>query len=122
MGLLDRIGRIIKAEISARIPDRSSAHQASTDAGYDSAQHATKSSAKSQTRSPYSEQELQYYANLEVAPGSSFADIKKSYRRLLAHYHPDRYHDDVRRQDAEELTRRLNEAYAFFEQQQRRKT
>ena len=37
----------------------------------------------------WSKKELDYYANLEVAPGSSFSSIRASYRKLLKKYHPD---------------------------------
>lgn len=59
--------------------------------------------------------EDQYYANLELAPGSSFTLIRGNYLKLIKMYHPDLYSG---REDEKELaikiTSQLNEAYAFF--------
>ncbi len=60
--------------------------------------------------------ELKYYQILEVAPGSSFEVIKKSYRRLMKMYHPDLFrNDEEKHQTALEISRQLNEAYVHFE-------
>lgn len=63
----------------------------------------------------YSSTEREYYANLEIPVGSSFADIKLSYRKLMQRYHPDRFESDsIKRRIAEEVTIKLNQAYAYF--------
>jgi DnaJ-domain-containing protein 1 len=53
-----------------------------------------------------------YYANLEVPYGSDLETVKKSYRRLMKEYHPDRYSGDPEMQElATELTQELTRAY-----------
>jgi len=60
--------------------------------------------------------EARYYANLELAPGASYAEIKAAYRGLLSKYHPDKHHGDPGRSEtAGEISRGLNEAMEYFE-------
>ncbi|MEO1272641.1 MAG: J domain-containing protein [Myxococcota bacterium] len=55
---------------------------------------------------------IQYYANLEVPYGADLATVKKSYRRLLRKYHPDKHSGDPEREQlATELTQELTRAY-----------
>jgi DnaJ-domain-containing protein 1 len=62
------------------------------------------------------DKERQYYADLELPSGASFEDIKKSYKRLMKQYHPDRFINDRTKYDsAVKLAARLNEAYSYFE-------
>jgi DnaJ-domain-containing protein 1 len=62
------------------------------------------------------------YATLEVAFAAPFADVRRSYKRLLHKYHPDRFSDDAEKQTlANEVTQRLNEAFARIERQNRRR-
>lgn len=59
-----------------------------------------------------------YYANLELAPGASYAEIKSAYRRLLRKYHPDKHLNNASKaRTAEEIAKRLNEAMDYFEQE-----
>jgi uncharacterized protein with LGFP repeats len=61
-------------------------------------------------------QEAQYYADLELPVGAPFADVKKAYRRMVKLYHPDLFQHDAKKQDiAKEVTRKINEAYEYFE-------
>jgi DnaJ-domain-containing protein 1 len=63
-----------------------------------------------------SAEEAAYYAALELKPGTGFPEIKAAYKRLIKQYHPDRFHNDpARHQTALELSKRLNEAYNYFE-------
>ena len=56
------------------------------------------------------------YATLEVAFAAPLADVKKSYKRLLHKYHPDRFSGDTEKQTlANEVTQRLNEAFDRIE-------
>ncbi len=60
--------------------------------------------------------ELAYYRDLEVYPGTSFVQIKKSYRRLVKMYHPDLFAQSPEKQEmARKVTTRINEAYCYFE-------
>lgn len=59
--------------------------------------------------------EEEYYANLELSYGSSFSEVKKSYRKLLKIYHPDNFEGDDRQNFAKEITQKLNDAYGYFE-------
>ena len=58
------------------------------------------------------EQLRQYYANLELAPGASWHEVKSAYRRLMRRYHPDRHHSDPEKAKvANELSQKLRVAY-----------
>ena len=50
-----------------------------------------------------------YYAILEVPPGATLVEIKRSYRRLVRKYHP-----DLNQQALDEHIKFLNEAYAVL--------
>ena len=61
------------------------------------------------------ERERECYANLELALGASFADVKKAYRRLIKQYHPDRFHKQPDKQLlAIEVSSKLNAAYRYL--------
>lgn len=50
--------------------------------------------------------------DLEVSIGASKEEIRRSYRRLLRKYHPDRYHNDPQRsRTAAEVTQRISLAF-----------
>lgn len=54
----------------------------------------------------------QYYANLEVEMGDDAATVKRSYRRLMRKYHPDRHSGDPERERlATEISQELTRAY-----------
>ena len=53
-----------------------------------------------------------YYANLEVPYGADKESVKKSYRRLMKKYHPDRFSESPKMQKlATELSQELTRAY-----------
>lgn len=59
-----------------------------------------------------------YYANLEIAPGASREQIKAAWKRLMKQYHPDMHSEDPKkRETANELTRRLTEAYRILDKE-----
>lgn len=59
--------------------------------------------------------EAEYYATLELQPGAGFDQIKAAYRSLMKKYHPDRFQHDQQKHDiALEVSRKTNEAYAYF--------
>lgn len=54
----------------------------------------------------------QYYANLELPFGASLDEVKRSYRRLMRQYHPDKHQaDPARRELATQLSQKLTVAY-----------
>lgn len=55
-------------------------------------------------------QVLQWYANLELAPGARLEDIDAAYERLVRKYHPERHRDPERRRAAEKLVASLESA------------
>ena len=65
--------------------------------------------------------ENEYYANLELPPGSSFEEVKRAYRRLLKKYHPDKHFGKDVSEHAEKISQRLNEAYHYFEKKHENK-
>jgi DnaJ-domain-containing protein 1 len=61
------------------------------------------------------------YATLEVSFAAPFMEVRKSYKRLLHKYHPDRFSGDGEKQAlANEVTQRLNEAFARIEKRHRK--
>jgi DnaJ-domain-containing protein 1 len=69
-----------------------------------------------QETAPPSHPLAQYYANLELKPGASRQELKNSWRRLMKKYHPDLHSkDEEKKRIADELTRRLNEAYHILD-------
>ena len=53
-----------------------------------------------------------YYANLEIPVGSDRETIKFAWKKQMKKYHPDLHSSDPeKKQIAEELTRKLNQAY-----------
>jgi hypothetical protein len=62
---------------------------------------------------PYDGKSLaRYYANLEVEMGADKATVKRSYRRLMRKFHPDRHSGDPERERlATEISQELTRAY-----------
>ena len=52
-----------------------------------------------------------YYKILELKPGATSSEIKKSYRRLALKYHPDRNQSNM---EAEEQVKWVSEAYQIL--------
>ena len=65
---------------------------------------------------PIQEMILDYFEILEVDKSSSQADIKKSYRRLAAKYHPDRNPSE----DANERFQHIQESYSVLSDPKKR--
>ena len=60
--------------------------------------------------------EEEYYALLELEVGDDFTKIKSAYKRLLKKYHPDLFKNNPEKEKtAVELTKKINEAYTYFE-------
>ena len=61
---------------------------------------------------PPAEQRRRWYKTLELEPGADFEAVRKSYRRLLRQYHPDKFAQDPEKlRAATEVTRNITEAY-----------
>jgi DnaJ-class molecular chaperone len=60
---------------------------------------------------------INYYAILEVAPGATVEQIKRSYRRLARKYHP-----DASKSATDTRMKQLNEAYAVLSDAVKRAT
>ena len=75
-------------------------------------ERARASAGQSGRRRP-SQRDLEgWYRTLETPQGAGFAEVRKSYRRLLAKYHPDRYAADPDKYAAAtEVTRKITTAY-----------
>ena len=58
-----------------------------------------------------------YYKILELQPGATNNEIKKSYRKLALKYHPDRNPDN---EDAEEQFKWVSEAYQILNDPEKR--
>lgn len=68
------------------------------------------------THNNEAKKEAEYYADLELKPGASFKEIKSAYRKLVKLYHPDLFQGDPKKKEiADEVTRKINEAYNYFE-------
>lgn len=53
-----------------------------------------------------------WYKTLELQPGADLKAVRRSYRKLLLQYHPDKFATQPEKQKvATEVTRRLTEAY-----------
>lgn len=63
-------------------------------------------------RAPAQSEVEGWYRTLEVPAGSDMATVRKSYRRLLAKYHPDKYAGDPEKYAAAtEVARKITTAY-----------
>lgn len=55
---------------------------------------------------------VRWYRTLELEPGADLAAVRKSYRRLIKQYHPDRFvRDPEKHKAATEVTRNITEAH-----------
>ena len=53
-----------------------------------------------------------WYKTLELEPGADLKTVRRSYRKLLLKYHPDKFASEPEKQKAAtEVTRKLTEAY-----------
>lgn len=63
------------------------------------------------------------YANLEVPFGADSATVRRSYKRLVLRYHPDRHAGDPERlRVATEITKKVNESFERIRAFQERST
>lgn len=84
---------------------------------YEAAQQRAGQSGGGSGRAPAQREVEGWYRTLEVPVDADFDTIRKSYRRLVAKYHPDRFADEPAKHDAAtEVTRKLTIAYNGLKQ------
>ena len=123
MSLLSRLGRVLKAEMGRRLPHVNTPYvdtpyEAPYGDASEDADRAGNASANTQSNSgsgASSQPDARiagYYLALELPFGADITAVKQAHRRLMKRYHPDRFHSEPdKAETANELTRRLNEAY-----------
>ena len=110
MSVFQRVGKVISSHIRD-IANRNSKEDQSFTKHYEY-QQATDHSSHNQT----DERESQYRANLEVNTKTNIKGIRASYKTLMKKYHPDLHAaDQNKRETAEQITKKLNEAMNYFE-------
>ena len=110
MSLFNRIKKITKAQLNASKPKIKSMIDEDSAFSYSENIHSDDYNDKK----PGIEEK--YLANLECQPGSSFAEIKAAYKRLIKKYHPDIHSQDPKKQKiAQTIVTQLNEAFDYFE-------
>ena len=110
MGIFSRIKQIVESEIGDIKSNKNSNLKTEQPLNLD---EETKTYDNS---SEYSQQELEFYANLEISPGTKLPEIKKAYKLLMKKFHPDLHdQDEDRKVYAEKICKKLNEAMAYFE-------
>jgi hypothetical protein len=116
MSLLSRLGRVLKAEVGRRLPEKptdmpfGAGTSESGTSEFDGDTFAEGHRAKQQ-HSHVDTRIAGYYAALELPFGADMTAVKQAHRRLMKRYHPDRFHASDKAETANEVTRRLNEAY-----------
>lgn len=132
MSLFSRAGKILRAELGARLsalgarlqngaePAAESGgrqrrtHRAGSGPGAGGSRRAGGGAGSSaSSSSPREDAELKgYYANLEVPYGADPATVEAAWKRLQRRYHPDLHGKDPERQKtATEIVKGLNRAY-----------
>ena len=62
-------------------------------------------------RSVYSKELQDAFAALEVPIGSDWETSHRAFRRMAQKYHPDKWHNDPKREVAEVLFNKINQAF-----------
>ncbi|MEN8264971.1 MAG: J domain-containing protein [Nitrospirota bacterium] len=115
MSLMDRLGRILRSNVSG-LKDRITHADRSFESGpADFRDNGPAFSDKAGLGTNSIEDD--YLANLELAKGTSMQEIRSAYKRLIRKYHPDLHAgDEEKREHALIITQKLNEAIDYFEQ------
>lgn len=88
------------------------AAEAAWERAYQAAQERASAGGYKRPGMSMREQREQWFRTLELDPSADYASVRKSYRRLVAKYHPDRHAGDPERyKAATEVSRRITEAY-----------
>ena len=112
MSLTRRLRRIVRAHWGALRREEGTGERLSPDDFARGAPSEETSSAETSSAETVPPEVAAAYRALEVPVGSSRAEVKTSYRRLMKKYHQDRFENDPdRRATAGEVSKRLNRAY-----------
>jgi DnaJ-domain-containing protein 1 len=112
--MLNRLFNVLRANLNAGRPGKVSAEPEYEQQERNQEQDRTQ--RQEQVNDPIKLKELEYLSNLELKEGATFDQIKASYKNLIRKYHPDKFHgNEQQRKVAEQVTSRLNEAFAYFE-------
>lgn len=82
------------------------------DRAFEAAQAKAQGNAPPPRRHNTEAERLRWYRTLELEPGATLEEVRKSYRRLLKQYHPDKFAKDPEKYKvATEVTRNITIAY-----------
>ena len=110
MSVFQRLGKVISSHIKD-LTDRQTTQNQSFTEHYEYQRVNTHSN-----HNHIDEKESLYRANLEVDTSTNIKDIRTSYKSLMKKYHPDLHASDQnKRETAEQITKKLNEAMNYFE-------
>ena len=121
MDLLRRLHRVIQSRLTSRdqrdplLDDFEPWLDLEEDSN-ESYQNARATGEQFRAETSQDPQLAQWYANLEIPYGSDLDTAKKAWRKLMKRYHPDLHGADPEKKAiANELTRKLTEAYRELE-------
>ena len=108
--ILGRLWRLGKATASR---DKFKVEKEVSDWEEDVARRRNESQYRPTTPAPssYSRELQDAFLALEVPIGSDWETSHRAFRRMARKYHPDKWHNDPRREIAEELFNRINQAF-----------
>ncbi len=118
MRVSDRLWRLLRAELNSRLgnfeafKERARARSNGSRGQSQHTNNGQQSYRESKAGSERYSQLLKHYQALELPYGATLVEVKMSYKRLAKKYHPDRFQDAAKREDATELLKLLNASYA----------
>lgn len=132
--IIDRLKNVLKANVNAQIEKLKDNEYDLWKTYFDEDEHDTSYYQEDNFKDDYEQwdsssqqdysnthnstvnKEAEYYSDLELKPGATFKQIKSAYRRLVKLYHPDLFQNDPKKKEiADEVTRKINEAYNYFD-------
>ena len=115
MSFFSRLTRIVKSNLNFNNDNNIDIDIEEINRHYDEVIHDDRNDIPDEIR-PENTIEKEYYAILELPQGSDFSKIKSAYKKLLKKYHPDMFQNNPEKlKKAQQLTRKINEAYSYFE-------